>query len=176
MSAGAPEHLVQIVTGYAEAGNALVTSGINKLIFVGSTEIGKKVMQAAAQNLTPVVLELGGKDAFIICDDANLAEVTCVPTFHMHAHVCTCIHLFVPSSIWALFRQSFVHVLICAFLLCCVFIFGAPNLSRPSHALQCRLLNRKALVHTVHWQKLHCITHFGCDTYRKVLQTDELNH
>ncbi len=112
----------------------------------------------------------------LICDDANLAEVTCVPTFDMHAHVCTCIHLFVPSSIWALFRQSFVHVLICAFLLCCVFIFGVSNLSRPSHALQCRLLNQKALVHTVHWQKLHCITHFGCDTYRKVLQTDELNH
>jgi len=66
---------VQIVTGYAEAGNALVTSGVDKLIFVGSTEIGKKVMQAAAQNLTPVVLELGGKDAFIVCDDANLSEV-----------------------------------------------------------------------------------------------------
>lgn len=77
-SVGAPQHLVQIVTGYAEAGNALVTSGVNKLIFVGSTEIGKKVMQAAAHNLTPVVLELGGKDAFIICDDANLAET--IPT------------------------------------------------------------------------------------------------
>ncbi len=86
LSAGAPEHLVQIVTGYAEAGNALVTSGVNKLIFVGSTEIGKKVMQAAAQNLTPVVLELGGKDAFIICDDANLAEVTGFPSFDMHAY------------------------------------------------------------------------------------------
>lgn len=77
-SVGAPEHLVQIVTGYAEAGNALVTSGVNKLIFVGSTDIGKKVMQAAAQNLTPVVLELGGKDAFIVCDDANLSET--IPT------------------------------------------------------------------------------------------------
>ena len=75
LTAGAPEHLVQIVTGDAEAGNALVTSGVNKLIFVGSTDIGKKVMQAAAQNLTPVVLELGGKDAFIVCDDANLSEV-----------------------------------------------------------------------------------------------------
>ena len=36
-AAGAPEHLVQIVTGYAEAGNALVTSGVNKLIFVVSS-------------------------------------------------------------------------------------------------------------------------------------------
>ena len=75
LPAGAPEHLVQIVTGYAEAGNALVTSGVNKLIFVGSTEIGRKVMQAAAQTLTPVVLELGGKDAFIVCDDADLSQV-----------------------------------------------------------------------------------------------------
>lgn len=66
---------MQIVTGYAEAGNALVTSGVNKLIFVGSTEIGRKVMQAAAQTLTPVVLELGGKDAFIVCDDADLTQV-----------------------------------------------------------------------------------------------------
>ncbi|KAL3154777.1 hypothetical protein ABBQ38_011323 [Trebouxia sp. C0009 RCD-2024] len=73
-SVGAPENLVQIVTGYAEAGNALVTSGVNKLIFVGSTEIGRKVMQAAAQTLTPVVLELGGKDAFIVCDDADLTQ------------------------------------------------------------------------------------------------------
>lgn len=76
------------MTGYAEAGNALVTSGVNKLIFVGSTEIGKKVMQAAAHNLTPVVLELGGKDAFIICDDANLAEVTHFPSSDMPAYMC----------------------------------------------------------------------------------------
>jgi len=74
----APPDLVQIVTGYGEAGNALVTGGVDKLIFVGSTAIGKKVMEAAASTLTPVVLELGGKDAFIVCDDANLAQA--VPT------------------------------------------------------------------------------------------------
>lgn len=79
LCAGAPEHLVQIVTGYAEAGNALVTSGVNKLIFVGSTQVGKKVMEAAAQTLTPVVLELGGKDAVIVCDDADLAQVHTCP-------------------------------------------------------------------------------------------------
>lgn len=81
LTAGAPEHLVQIVTGYAEAGNALVTSGVNKLIFVGSTQVGKKVMEAAAQTLTPVVLELGGKDPVIVCDDADLAQVTCLDCY-----------------------------------------------------------------------------------------------
>lgn len=42
----APPDLVQIVTGYGEAGNALVTGGVDKLIFVGSTAIGKKVHPA----------------------------------------------------------------------------------------------------------------------------------
>lgn len=77
--AGAPPGLVQIVTGYAEAGQALVTSpDMNKVIFVGSTAVGRRVMSAAAENLTPVVLELGGKDPFIVCDDADLNAA--VPT------------------------------------------------------------------------------------------------
>lgn len=76
--AGAPPDLVQIVTGYGDAGHALVTSGVDKVIFVGSTEVGKKVMASAAETLTPVVLELGGKDAFIVCEDADLKVV--VPT------------------------------------------------------------------------------------------------
>jgi acyl-CoA reductase-like NAD-dependent aldehyde dehydrogenase len=46
---GAPVDLVQIVTGYAEAGNALVTGGVNKIIFVGSTGVGKAVMQVTCQ-------------------------------------------------------------------------------------------------------------------------------
>ncbi|KAK9916194.1 hypothetical protein WJX75_009917 [Coccomyxa subellipsoidea] len=75
---GAPADLVQIVTGYAEAGNALVTGGVDKVIFVGSTGVGRAVLSAAATNLTPVVLELGGKDAFIVCDDADLSQA--VPT------------------------------------------------------------------------------------------------
>ena len=46
---GAPPDLVQIVHGYAEAGNALVTGGVNKVIFVGSTGVGKAVMQVGGQ-------------------------------------------------------------------------------------------------------------------------------
>ena len=72
---GAPAGLVQVVTGYADAGQALVESGLGKLIFVGSTQVGRKVMETAASTLTPVVLELGGKDAFIVCEDANIDTV-----------------------------------------------------------------------------------------------------
>lgn len=76
-AAGAPADLVQIVTGYAEAGNAVVTGGCGKVVFVGSTGVGRAVMRAAAETLTPVVLELGGKDPFIVLEDANLTQ--CVP-------------------------------------------------------------------------------------------------
>ena len=74
-AAGAPPGLVQFVRGYAEAGNAVVTGGVDKLIFVGSPGVGAKVMEAAAPSLTPVVLELGGKDPFVVCDDADLDAV-----------------------------------------------------------------------------------------------------
>ena len=56
--AGAPPDLVQIVTGYAEAGNALVTGGVNKVIFVGSTGVGKAVMQVLTQSLHGLSLHL----------------------------------------------------------------------------------------------------------------------
>lgn len=78
VAAGAPLDLVQIVTGFSEAGNALVTGGVDKIIFVGSTGIGKKVMEAASQTLTPVVLELGGKDPFIVCEDADVKRAVAV--------------------------------------------------------------------------------------------------
>lgn len=72
-AAGAPPDLVQISTGYAEAGSALV-AGADKIIFVGSVSVGKKVMEAASKTLTPVILELGGKDPFVVCDDMDIDE------------------------------------------------------------------------------------------------------
>ena len=73
-AAGAPAGLVQIVNGFADTGNALVGCGADKIIFVGSVSVGRQVMKACADapTVTPLVLELGGKDPFIICDDANV--------------------------------------------------------------------------------------------------------
>ena len=71
---GGPEDLVQIVTGYAETGSALVSGGVDKLVFVGSPWVGKAVMKTAAETLTPVVLELGGKDPIVVCEDADLEQ------------------------------------------------------------------------------------------------------
>jgi len=71
---GHDRDLVQLITGAGETGSALVTSGVDKVFFTGSPGNGRKVMAAAAETLTPVVLELGGKDPMIICDDADLEQ------------------------------------------------------------------------------------------------------
>lgn len=67
-----PDGLLEIVTGDGSTGSALVEAGVNKIMFTGSVNTGKRVAEAAAKHLTPVVLELGGKDPMIVFEDANL--------------------------------------------------------------------------------------------------------
>jgi acyl-CoA reductase-like NAD-dependent aldehyde dehydrogenase len=65
-------NLVQLLPGFGDTGDALVRSpGIAKVLFIGSPATGKKVMRAAADNLTPVILELGGKDPMVVFDDVS---------------------------------------------------------------------------------------------------------
>ena len=70
--AGIPGDLVQVVTGDGRTGRALIGAGVDRVVFTGSTSTGRKVMEAASHSLTPVTLELGGKDAAIVLDDADL--------------------------------------------------------------------------------------------------------
>lgn len=69
---GHDPELVGIVQGYAATGQALIRGGIDGLVFIGSVPNGRRVLAAAADALVPVTLELGGKDPFIVCDDADL--------------------------------------------------------------------------------------------------------
>lgn len=71
-SAGVPEEVLQVVVGDGATGAALLDAPIDKLVFTGSVATGKRVAQAAAERLLPVVLELGGKDAMLVLDDANI--------------------------------------------------------------------------------------------------------
>lgn len=70
--AGVPRGLVQVVTGDGSTGKALVEGGVDHIVFTGSTATGRKVMEGAARTLTPVTLELGGKDPAIVLEDADL--------------------------------------------------------------------------------------------------------
>src|SRR5689334_14535460 len=62
----------QVVTGFGETGAALCRAGVDKVAFTGSAATGRKVMAACAENLVPVLMELGGKDAMIVDDDADV--------------------------------------------------------------------------------------------------------
>ncbi len=74
MAEGQSPDLVGLVQGYGETGQALIAGGIDSLVFIGSVHNGQRVLEAAAKALIPVVLELGGKDPFIVCDDADLEQ------------------------------------------------------------------------------------------------------
>ncbi|MCD9154013.1 aldehyde dehydrogenase family protein [Aeromicrobium duanguangcaii] len=92
--------VLNLVTGLGETGSALCTADIDKIAFTGSSATGKKVMAACAENLTPVVIEAGGKDSMIIDEDADLksaaeaalwggmsnAGQTCIGTERVYVH------------------------------------------------------------------------------------------
>ncbi len=92
--------VLQVVTGFGETGNALCTARIGKLAFTGSGRTGRKVMAACAENLTPVIIEAGGKDSLIVDEDADVdaaaeaalwgsmsnAGQTCIGTERVYVH------------------------------------------------------------------------------------------
>ena len=74
LEAGLPDGVVNIVTGYGpDAGAPLVAHPeVNAISFTGSSEVGRIVGQTAAGNFKPCSLEMGGKNAMIVLEDANL--------------------------------------------------------------------------------------------------------
>jgi len=64
--------VLQLITGAGQTGEFLARSAVSKIAFTGSAATAKKVMAACAENLTPMVAECGGKDAFLVADDADL--------------------------------------------------------------------------------------------------------
>ena len=91
---------IKVVTGGVTETTALLQLPFDHIFFTGSTTVGKIVMQAAAQNLVPVTLELGGKSPTIVCEDADLdlaarrivwgkfynAGQTCVAPDYLYVH------------------------------------------------------------------------------------------
>ncbi|MEY4531433.1 MAG: hypothetical protein RLZZ156_2154 [Deinococcota bacterium] len=76
LEAGLPAGVLNIVTGDGETGKALVNhTGVDKIAFTGSTEVGKQIRKATAGTGKKLSLELGGKSPFIVFDDADLDSV-----------------------------------------------------------------------------------------------------
>src|SRR6476659_8237866 len=103
--AGFPEGVVNIIPGYGETAGAALAAhpGIDKIAFTGSTEVGKLIAKAAADNLTKVSLELGGKAPNIVFADSDLEQAVAgamMGIFYNQGQVCCAgSRLFVEESV-----------------------------------------------------------------------------
>jgi benzaldehyde dehydrogenase (NAD) len=85
--AGLPEGLLQIVVGGADIGEALVTDrSVTMVSFTGSTNTGRRVAELAGRSLKKVSLELGGNNAFLVFDDADLDKAASAGAFASFQH------------------------------------------------------------------------------------------
>ncbi|MDJ0961735.1 MAG: aldehyde dehydrogenase family protein [Acidimicrobiia bacterium] len=73
VEAGLPDGVVTVIHGYGDTGAALVESA-DVIAFTGSTEVGRLIAQEAVGTFKPLILELGGKDAMIVLEDASLKD------------------------------------------------------------------------------------------------------
>lgn len=77
-----PSDVLITVHGADQQGRALVDSSVDLVAFTGSREVGKEILRSAGRNLKRVILELGGKDAMIVLDDADLREAAHFAAFN----------------------------------------------------------------------------------------------
>jgi aldehyde dehydrogenase len=111
-----PPGVVNVVTGFGpSAGAALVAHpDIAKITFTGGIDTARHILRAAAETVTPTIMELGGKSAFVLCDDADLdAAVHDVLTgiYFQNGEVCVAAsRLFLHESIRHVFLERLLEV------------------------------------------------------------------
>jgi succinate-semialdehyde dehydrogenase/glutarate-semialdehyde dehydrogenase len=111
--AGLPDGVLQVLRGDGETGAALVEAGLDKVSFTGSVATGRKVAEACGRQLIPVTLELGGKDAMIVCADADLDRAaagaligSCMNTGH---YCCGTERIYAVDSVYEPFLEKVVE-------------------------------------------------------------------
>jgi coniferyl-aldehyde dehydrogenase len=101
---------VTVVTGGPDVAQAVCALPFDHLVFTGSTSIGRHVMRAAAENLVPVTLELGGKSPAILCRDFDLqaaAKTIAIGKFYNAGQTCIAPdYALVPSDLVETFAQA----------------------------------------------------------------------
>jgi len=112
--ADAPMHLVQTLIGDGETGAELINQGPDKVSFTGSVATGKKIASKCGEMLIPFSLELGGKDAMIVCSDADVKDAAsgAVVGSLMNAgqYCCGTERIYVMSDIYDEFVQEVVAI------------------------------------------------------------------
>ena len=114
VKAGLPAGVLQILPGSGAAvGDALVTHPwVRKVSFTGSTEIGRRIMELAARNLTRVSLELGGKSPNVVFADADWEKAADSSPMSVFANTgqdcCARSRMFVERSVYAAFVERFI--------------------------------------------------------------------
>jgi acyl-CoA reductase-like NAD-dependent aldehyde dehydrogenase len=115
-AAGLPGAALHVVTGSGSVtGRALIEhKGVDMLFFTGSTEVGIEVSRAAAENIVPAVMELGGKDAMIVTRNADLeraAHAAVWGSFFNSGQTCTGVEFcFVERPIYSQFVEKVVKI------------------------------------------------------------------
>ncbi|KAJ5192667.1 hypothetical protein N7449_008809 [Penicillium cf. viridicatum] len=109
-----PPGLIQVLNGNDELGPAITRHpGIDKISFTGSTDTGKRVLASSSVSLKRVTFELGGNDAAIICEDADVDEIMpklVILSFLVSSQICMMIkRLYVHEKIYDRFRDAFVR-------------------------------------------------------------------
>ena len=112
-SSGLPDGLFHLVNMPGRlAGRALIAAGVDKLCFTGSTEAGRDVMRVASEGPVPVSLELGGSDAMIVLEDANLDRAVGGALWaglsNAGQSCCAVERVFVVEKVYESFRQKLI--------------------------------------------------------------------
>ncbi|MFL3646899.1 MAG: aldehyde dehydrogenase family protein [Cellvibrionales bacterium] len=100
-----PPGVLSVITGDASIGAALSEHpDVNKIVFTGSTQTGRNIMQAASAHLKRLTLELGGNDAGFVLNDVNVKDVApklFAAAFHNNGQTCACLkRMYVHESIY----------------------------------------------------------------------------
>ncbi len=82
-ASGLPDGTLTIAAASPQIARSLLASGVDKLVFTGSSATGRQLLAAAAENLVPATLELSGWDACIVLDDADVERVAVALTFSL---------------------------------------------------------------------------------------------
>ncbi|TYH15219.1 hypothetical protein ES288_A05G024500v1 [Gossypium darwinii] len=114
--AGLPDGVLNVVNGFGETAGAAISShmDIDKVTFTGSTEVGRKIMAAAAaSNLKPVSLELGGKSPLLIFEDADIDQAVNIAfnaIFYNKGEICVASsRVYVQEGIYQTFVKKLVE-------------------------------------------------------------------